>query len=150
MAKKKVVKKRTKKKSSPRKKAVLKKKATKKKVVKRKVVKKAAPKRKTAKKRRVTKSPKTVSLSGIFTTKKRLNPTSLGLSLAVVSALINLLVSLLTKFGYMQTAAKMMISCRLFYSQKIGGILLGSLESAVYAFFIGASIAWLYNKFSKI
>ena len=150
MAKKKVVRKRTKKKSSPRKKTVLKKKATRKKVVKRKVVKKAAPKRKIAKKRKVSRSPKTVSLSGIFTTKKRLNPTALGLSLGLVSALITLFISLLSRFGYMQTSAKILAGCRIFYSQKVGGILLGSLESAVYAFFIGALIAWFYNKFAKI
>jgi len=158
MAKKKVVRKRAKKKitikkeSSPKKK-VVRKKVAKKRVVKkkssskRKVVKKKAPKRKTTKKRKST--PKTVSLTGVFKTRNKIKPTSLGLALAAVAALMTLLVSLLSRFGYMQTMASKLAECRFFYSPKLLGILLGSLESAVYAFFIGALIAWLYNMFAK-
>lgn len=80
---------------------------------------------------------------------KTLSSKALGLSLATLSALSMLVISLLALGGYYTGAYEAMKAWHVFYDLTAVGILGGIVEAAVFSYIAGWLIGWFYNKFAK-
>ncbi len=81
-------------------------------------------------------------------TNTSLSPKGLGISLALISGICMLLLSLLGLAGYMQEAVNMMQVWHLGYQLTFIGILIGIVEAAVLSYVAGWLTALLHNKFA--
>lgn len=75
-----------------------------------------------------------------------LNPLALGYSLAIVSGLAMLVLSIVGKLGYGEEAIRIMQAYHILYSPTPLGIILGIIEGAIAGFIGGYLIAYFYNK----
>jgi hypothetical protein len=75
-----------------------------------------------------------------------LSPKGLGQSLAILSAVFMLLLSIGVWTGYYQGAAEAMQQWHMFYSFSAVGTIAGMIEGAVHGYVMGYALAWLYNK----
>jgi len=80
--------------------------------------------------------------------KEKLNPKALGISLALISALMMLLLGILGNLGIYTGAVEMMMQWHVFFSLSIGGIIAGMIEAGIISFIFGWLIAYVYNKFA--
>tara|TARA_Y100000310_G_C20424745_1_gene688487 strand:- start:481 stop:729 length:249 start_codon:yes stop_codon:yes gene_type:complete len=81
--------------------------------------------------------------------KSKLNPKSLGYSLATLSALGMLALGIAANRGIYVIAAEQMIKWHLFFSLSPTGIITGTIEATIWGFIMGWLIAYFYNKFQK-
>ncbi|AKB85827.1 hypothetical protein [Methanococcoides methylutens] len=75
-----------------------------------------------------------------------LKPSAFGLSLAVITAIVMLLLGILGNLGIYTGAVEMMQQWHIFFSPSIGGIVAGMAEAAIISFVFGYAFAFLYNK----
>lgn len=75
-----------------------------------------------------------------------LKPSAFGLSLAVLSAVVMLLLGLFGRIGIDMGSFEMMRQWHMFFSSSIGGIVAGMAEAAIISFVFGYAFAFLYNK----
>lgn len=80
---------------------------------------------------------------------QKCNPKALGISLAIVSALFMLLLSVAGGLGFWLNAVEAMKQWHLFYDLTIVGTFAGVIEAAVFGFIAGWLIGWFYNKYNK-
>tara|TARA_Y100000310_G_scaffold343027_1_gene448808 strand:+ start:4979 stop:5227 length:249 start_codon:yes stop_codon:yes gene_type:complete len=78
---------------------------------------------------------------------KGLDPKAFGKSLAVVSALFMLALSIAARSGVYTSAAEQMIKWHMFYSLTATGIVTGIIEAAVFGYVFGWLIVYFYNKY---
>ena len=76
-----------------------------------------------------------------------LKPLALGYSLAIVSAICMLVISILGWLGLYAKGVAAMQNWHVYYNLTIVGVLAGIVEAAIVSFVAGILIAWLYNKF---
>ncbi|UGV40763.1 hypothetical protein J7W08_12080 [Methanococcoides orientis] len=75
-----------------------------------------------------------------------LKPSAFGLSLAVLSAIVMLLLGILGNLGIYTGAVEMMQQWHMFFSPSMGGIVAGMIEAGIISFVFGYAFAFLYNK----
>jgi len=75
-----------------------------------------------------------------------LNAKALGISLAIYGAILMLVLSILGLFDLFGSAVEMMEAFHIGYSLSIVGIIIGIVEAAVFCFFSGLLVAFVYNK----
>lgn len=78
--------------------------------------------------------------------KTRLNPSALGISGAVVSAAVMLLLGILGNLGIYMGAVEMMEKWHMFFSLSLLGIIGGIIEAVILTFVLLYVFAWIYNK----
>ena len=79
----------------------------------------------------------------------QIDPNAFGLSLAVVSALIMLLLGILGNLGLYTGAVEAMRSWHILFSLSFVGVIGGMIEAAVISYIFGLLIATTYNHFAK-
>lgn len=80
--------------------------------------------------------------------KQTCNPKALGISLAVVSGLYMLLLSIGGWIGFWTDAVATMAEFHIGYNLSALGVVIGIIEAAVFGFIAGWLIAWLYNRYN--
>ena len=76
------------------------------------------------------------------------NAKALGASIALVSALSMLFLSVLGWLGFGLKAVEAMIQWHIYYSLSIGGVIAGIVEALVFGYIVGYLIEWFYNKYN--
>ncbi len=79
--------------------------------------------------------------------KQKLNGVALGYSLAIFSAVGMLLTGIAGNLGWYSEFVGLMMQMHKFFSLNAIGIFTGMVEAAIWSFFSGWFIAWIYNKF---
>lgn len=79
--------------------------------------------------------------------KFRLDPFALAYTLAILSSLCMLILSIAGTFGYCLSVVEMMEVWHLSYSLTFMGIIGGIAEAGLYGLVIGFLVGWLYNQF---
>lgn len=77
-----------------------------------------------------------------------LKPSAFGLSLAVLSAIVMLLLGILGNLGIYTGAVEMMQQWHTFFSLNPTGIIAGMIEAAVISFIFAYLFGLFYNKFA--
>ena len=80
---------------------------------------------------------------------EKLNPLALGLALGILDAACMLILSLLGRFGYGQSAVWITMNFIPGYSLSFSGIVIGALFCGVVSFVLGYAVAYLYNLFAQ-
>ena len=75
------------------------------------------------------------------------SPKGLGISLAFVSGLYMLLLSLVGLTGRWTEAVATMAQFHAYYSLSFWGTVAGIIEAAIFGYIAGWLIAWAYNKY---
>lgn len=83
-----------------------------------------------------------------FINMNKLNKLALGYTGATISAVLMLVMGVLTNLGVYEKASDHMSDWHLFYSPSFFGIIGGMIEAAVVSFIFFYIFAVLYNKFS--
>jgi len=76
----------------------------------------------------------------------KLNAKALGVSLAAYGAILMLVLSILGLFGLFGSSVEIMEAFHIGYSLSFAGIIIGIAEAAVFCYFSGVLVAYLYNK----
>ena len=76
----------------------------------------------------------------------KLSAYALAYTLAIISGVWMLILSLAGKMGYWLGAVEMMQEWHLFYSLSISGIIVGIAEAALCGLVCGFVFGWIYNK----
>lgn len=79
---------------------------------------------------------------------QHLNPNALGISLAIISGISMLILSLLGLSEKALKAVEIMKWNHIWYDLTVFGIIAGIIEAAVFSYVIGYALAWLYNRFA--
>jgi hypothetical protein len=79
--------------------------------------------------------------------KQKLNEVALDYSLAIFSAVGMLLTGIAGNLGWYSEFVGLMMQMHEFFSLSVMGIFTGMVEAAIWGFFSGWIIAWIYNKF---
>lgn len=77
----------------------------------------------------------------------RLDPFALAYTLAILSSLCMLILSIAGKLGYCLNAVEMMKVWHFSYSLTLMGTIGGMAEAGLVGLVIGFAVGWLYNKF---
>jgi hypothetical protein len=77
--------------------------------------------------------------------KQKLSVKNLGLSLAIVSALGMLVLSVFGNLGLYMNGVEAMMQIHLFFNLSFFGVILGMIEAGVFGFVLGVLIAYFYN-----
>lgn len=80
--------------------------------------------------------------------KLKINSYALGYTLAILSAICMLLISIAGKLGFGLDAVGIMQKFHFMYSLTPGGIIGGMAEAALWGLLSGFLVGWLYNKFA--
>ena len=87
-----------------------------------------------------------ISLGSLKYNYPKLNAYALAYTLAIISGVWMLILSLAGKAGYWLEAVEMMQNMHLFYSLSISGIIIGIAETALCGLIFGFVFGWIYNK----
>ncbi|MFQ6083344.1 MAG: hypothetical protein ACE5WD_08290 [Candidatus Aminicenantia bacterium] len=77
---------------------------------------------------------------------EKLNAKALGFSLAIYSALLMVILSILGILDLVDSAVEIMKSFHIGFSLSFVGIIIGIIEAAIFGFVSGVIIAFFYNR----
>jgi len=80
---------------------------------------------------------------------KQLNPTAIGLSAGIISAIVMLIMGVLATFGVYTEGFEAMKAWHIWFDATVIGIIAGIVEAFVVGLVGGYLFAWFYNMLNK-